>query len=45
MQLDDLAGVPKLRSLVIARLDSIVVDLTAFGQKRDLVVTVPVNAS
>ena len=44
MQLDDLAGLPKLRSLVIARLDSIVVDLTAFGQKRDLVVTVPADA-
>ena len=44
MQLDDLARLPKLRSLVIARLNFLAVDLTAFGHKRNLMVTVPPDA-
>ena len=41
MQLNALARMPKLRSLVLARLDSLAVDLTAFGEMRNLTVTVP----
>lgn len=45
MQLGDLARLPRLRRLVIAQLDSLVVDLTAFeAKKKDLIVTVPPDA-
>ena len=44
MQLDDLARLPKLRSLIIARLDFLVVDLTAFRHESNPIVTVPPDA-